>query len=1335
VNWDAFAQLPGAAEDNFEMLCRALVRRHYGRYGEFAARAAQPGVEFHLKLHTACDLGEPGRWYGWQCRWYDLPSGRALGSRRRAKIREAIATTERELPGLTDWVLWTRHLLTAGDQRWFYRLQTKMRLVLWTAAEVEEHLSGDAEILRSTYFGELVLTPNSLADLHAQAVAPIRRRWQPQVHQIVDAERMLRRMLGGTEPWDDLRELSDQLATEADRVRADLGDPAEPLANATAQAAEVARAASDRLAQAHGALERGDLDLLRQQLATGLAPLSPELVALPRGLRALRRRAALSVTNALADVRAARELLGDVDAHLGARLIAVVADAGCGKTELAAQLTAAEKHRPAGVLLHGRNLQAGQNLDDMARKIVLHETPVASMEALLAAVDAAGQRARRRLPVVIDGLNEAEDPRDWKSPLASLLEVLRRYPYVVVVSTVRSSFADEALPDSVDRLDIPDFGHDTREAIERYFAYYRIDPADAELPFGLLDHPLNLRLFCEVTNPDRAQVVGIEAIPRSLSAIFDRYLTQAAQRIAELAPRTHRYYELDIRDALEQIGVALWEQGTRDLDRKDLRQRLGDDARPWNESIVRALEEDGVLLRVPGDAPGAPRVQALYDPLAGHLIADAALSRHGRAQFAQWLRAPATRTALAGPLPDRHPLASDTFLALVGLLPRRPHRQQLWSLLEEPLRTVALREAADLEGAYLDADTVEQLKAVVAPPAAGPRDLFDRLSHTRGAPAHPLNADFLDAVLRPMGVAERDLRWTEWVRRRRNDILEDLRWLEEGWHASTERSPADRLRARWVMWTTTSTVRQLRDQATCTLYWFGRGDPAALFDLALDALATNDSYVPERLLAAAYGVTMAHQLPTPEFADALKTYLARLRDCFTGPAATHPTSHWLTRLYAQGTVRLAKTYYPDVVPAGLEANGRIPFAPGPTVDPIPDGDPRAAEIDRTLHMDFRNYTLGRLFRDRRNYDRSHAGHMEAVAHVRGTVWVLGWREAELGAVDATLRSNASSHEAARTERYGKKYGWVGFYTHAGRLNDDGRFPADRRGLPEVDIDPSFPERPPPVPIAVPIWARPTPADDRRWIRHGIVTVPDELLRRPDIGPHPGPWIAVHGHLNADDQSPRRRVFGLLMALLVKDADADRLVDAVRARHYPGNDWLPQQPPMDIYTFAGEIPWSPDFARDDPDGDAAAERYRYPVSVENGSPIEVEILAHEYVWESYHSALNQAHGALIPSRPFSDAFGLRGMPQTFNQALPDGTVTAVSLRGPAGLSGQLLYLREDLVHRYAAGRQLLWFMWGERQLLPPEFPPPRWLSRVYDDGAHIWRHIRRGEELFPPFASH
>ncbi len=52
---------------------------------------------------------------------------------------------------------------------------------------------------------------------------------------------------------------------------------------------------------------------------------------------------------------------------------------------------------------------------------------------------------------------------------------------------------------------------------------------------------------------------------------------------------------------------------------------------------------------------------------------------------------------------------------------------------------------------------------------------------------------------------------------------------------------------------------ELRDQATRTLYWFGRMNPEALFELTVDSLLVNDPYVCERMLAASYGVAMVLQ--------------------------------------------------------------------------------------------------------------------------------------------------------------------------------------------------------------------------------------------------------------------------------------------------------------------------------------------------------------------------------------------------------------------------------------------------------------------------------------------
>ena len=119
--------------------------------------------------------------------------------------------------------------------------------------------------------------------------------------------------------------------------------------------------------------------------------------------------------------------------------------------------------------------------------------------------------------------------------------------------------------------------------------------------------------------------------------------------------------------------------------------------------------------------------------------------------------------------------------------------------------------------------------------------------------------------------------------------------------------PAEKLRARWVMWTLTSTVRLLRDHATRALYWFGCKDPNALFDLTLDSLAINDPYVPERMVAACYGVAMSLwadprggsvRAALPEFANALV-------DRLFVPGAPDATRHVLMQDSALGIMACA----------------------------------------------------------------------------------------------------------------------------------------------------------------------------------------------------------------------------------------------------------------------------------------------------------------------------------------------------------------------------------------------------------------------------------------------
>lgn len=1311
LNWDNFSRLPGSLDKNFELLCRAIIRQNFGGFGIFSALANQPGVEFHLKLDRQCSaLGDTTRWWGWQCKWYDLPAKGALGTTRRNKIEEGIRKTESHVSGVTDWVLWTRRTLTADDQRWFKGISSKMTLHLWTEDDVNNLLIGHATILRNTYFGELILTPEILQERHEQSVAPIRARWQPEVHQAVAAEHKLRCMLGESYSWEVLSTLSTKLRSLSHIVESMTTIPAS-FVTQVQKVVATAKGSADTLDRIASAIKDGDFDILFDVLKLVPTTLESEVTSAPRRLRSANHSASLEVTNIVAGYFESLNVAFEVEAAFSSRIVAVVAPAGCGKTQLAAQLTVGTKSRPHGVLLHGRDFHANQTLDDLAKKVLIAARPVESMEALIAAIDAAGQRARHRLPIVIDGLNEAEDPRNWKPLIAALELLLEKHRYVLLVVTLRPEFVEEALPDETQQVEIKDYGDATDEAVRKHFHHWKIDPTDALLPF-FLGHPLTLRLFCEVTNGERKKIVGIDAMPGSLTELFDRYLKQVATQIAELAPRTRHYYAQDVNKAVNAIAQSYWYSRSRHIEIDELRSILRDEERPWDQSLVRMLEHEGILLRMPSNGNGA--YVPVYDRLGGHMIASALLAKHGEEIFEKWIKDPSTTTLLAGDYDKRHPLADDIVYSLVGQVPRRFYSKQLWQLADEPLCSVALRHASGLEAAYLDAETVEALLSLAR---EGDRNLLGQIWRTRGAINHPLNAEGLDRTLRPMRVGDRDLSWTEWVRRNQDDIFRDLENLERRWQ-QRERRVGDKLRAQWVMWTLTTTDRRLRDQATRSLYWFGRDDFEGLLDLTISSMTVNDAYVSERMLAAAYGVLMGCQFSDAVFGTALKGFLEHLGNALVGTNASAPTNHYLTRMYVRSIVLFADRFQPGAVPPCFAGNWQ--FQTADLIPSLAKGEEGSEEADRAIHMDFGNYIIGRLCKDRRNYDMEHQGHIAAVAHVRGTVWSLGWRTTTFGQLDRTMAemSYRGRGDRHKTERYGKKYSWIGFFTYAGVLESQDALPRDGR-LSSVDIDPSFPETPPidGDTDTSSAWLSPSMNGHEQWLRTSSTKLPDNIIVRNKIGMHKGPWIAVHGFLKAEDRILGREVFAFVSALVTHKHNVSPLEAAFKSGERP---WNIREVPSDHYTFAGEIPWHPSFAATGPDADSVS-LYQENIRAEN-EDIEVEVLAHEYVWESYHSEMNPLGNAKVPSRNFSDHFGLKSVGQSFNQFLPDGNCATITLSGVDGLEGDMLYIREDLLRQYIQERKIIWLVSGERELRPFPPSPPEWLLTALRNGENTWTEV-------------
>ena len=1200
LDWGKFSTLSGDERINFERLCRSIIRLSFGGIGQFFALKSQPGVEFHLKLNQSHEaLGQRDRWWGWQCKWFETTAKGDLKKASKDKIEDSLAKTHVALPGLTDWVLWTPYTLTKKDQSWFEDLNSHYTLHLWADEEVNTYLGGHAAYLRSTFFGELILAPHELAIRHKEAIEPIKSRWIEEAHQSVDAERQVREMLGETGAWLEVNSINNSLKETAElldrHIQGTLSEEAKQFKHACLTLSET-------LSEFHENLDKGLFEDTISLVDSYGGIINKEVALLPKKLRNQNSPDSFQVTNTLDDMHDAQELLGNAKEILTTRMVAILADAGGGKTQMAAQLTAPMAGRPAGVLFRGKSLKQGGNLDDLSKNFHIDGAPVNSIENLLRALDSAAIRSGCRLPLVIDGLNESEEPRDWYDLLSSLDVTLKRYPNVLVVCTLRTgerrrdnhhihgnvdkrkSFAQIALPQNIRVIESDGFGEDTQEAIRKYFDFYKIKIRDNEIADKTFEHPLNLRIFCETTNPQRKNEVVVDHAPASITLLFEKYLENIIVRISEMkfaVPYTKEQVEF----ALYHLGICLWESGTRDVSENLYKQAIDKvSALEWDCNLINLLSEEGVIFRNPGNQFGEYLLTPTYDLLGGYLVADSLLKKYPYNELFESLNGSDFLDKFNGE--NHHHLAVDVFRSLVTLMPHRTNGTHWWQYIDKSLQGAALFYATDCDASYIDSKTVQAIKTRLLNNPKVREQYFPQLEKFRGAIAHPLNAAFLDSFLNEMSTSERDLSWTEWLRKSNRDVyahqptFSDLEALESQWKKNIQqRSDVDQLKLLWIKWFLTSTDHAFRDNTTRAIYWYGRGGAKSLFDESLKSLAINDLYVPERMLAASYGVAMALHTEREHstFTSELNSYARSLYDAIFSEASPLKTTHILICEYASRTIELALQYDETLFSEEEVSVTKYPYEHG---DRDSWGE---SPLDATdygyygtpFRMDFANYTIGRLLPNRQNYDFDDPEYKKTRSQILWRVEELGWSEESFGELDKDISNSQSSYrgmeEKQKTDRYGKKYSWIAYHEMAGMLYPYDRldFYGDQRPS-LIDIDPSFPE-PMTAKSLFDVNLLGSPRqDNRKWMESGDPALDfTSLLTYADNDVE---WVVLDGHISQRETTIHRDTFCFIRSFLAPNDELPALLDHLQQQEMHNTGWrLPDAPSIGLI-FSGEVGW-------------------------------------------------------------------------------------------------------------------------------------------------------------------
>ena len=1069
LNWEKFKECSGDVRINFENLCRGIVRAHFGGYGHFKALKNQPGVEYHINLSEDCpSLGDSTQWFGWQCKWFELNKDKSLKAASKADIIDSLNKTVTHVPNITDWVLWTPFTLATKDQTWFEGLGSKypFKLHLWAEEELDNWLSGPAEMLRKTYFGELVLSFETLKEQHQRSIAPIKDRWLAPIHQTTKAEYEVRRALVVPSAYQETKTIKlslGQCRSNILKFETKLKNEAK-LFEAFINCSNEYLVILDNLEKM---LLEGDIESLHEWLTSSTLYISDDVKRFVRVLRKLKLPIALDAANALDDMFLAKRLFSSIDEKLKVTLVAVLADAGGGKTQLSAQLSTGKDGGSYGIYIQGKFLTKASTLDSLANRYKINGTSVGTFDELIFALNAAGQRAKCRLPIVIDGLNEAEDPRIWKDELATILPVLENAKNVLLVCTLRTgemprtgyyeqkhvaqreSFAVQALPDGVAKIEMDGFGEYTVKAIRDYLRYYKIDAGDTELPISFFKRPITLRIYCEVTNPDKSNVVKVNQFPTSLPEIFGRYIDYSCKKISEMTQLPQRYSEADIRLALYYLGQCWWESNSRDCDEKVFKNLIQNDV-AWDASLVNLLSQEGIIFRNPGERPGQFELTPVYDALGGFLIADYLIQSNPHDSDLLWFNNKVALEKFGGE--ESHYLSSDIFRSLVSLVPKKFQGVQLWTLIPQEYKLSALLGVFEIQPGLIDQESTNKIEECFQQAPDLRVEIFNRLVGVRSNKDNPLNSKFLTQLLRDLSVSERDLCWTEWTRLNSDKVVANVKRLIKKWAAhKTKVSDSDVLIAEWLMWSLTTTHRQLRDDITHALYQFGLKAPKHLFHLTLESSSVNDPYVFERMLAASYAVILNanflnQAIDTNGFAEKIKS-------SFYCVDSEIYTSHFMIGEYIQNIFRLSGISLTEeevVVKSALEnkfnsSRGKI------------DWEER---IKHPFKMDFENYTIGRLVPGRGNYNYSHEGYIQVKEQMLWRIMDLGWGE-NFDKVDSRIASLRSHPRMGipqgKIDRYGKKYAWIAYDEMAGvlkskkQLDDDWDSPAARVDLSFIPI--------------------------------------------------------------------------------------------------------------------------------------------------------------------------------------------------------------------------------------------------------------------------------------------
>jgi hypothetical protein len=209
-------------------------------------------------------------------------------------------------------------------------------------------------------------------------------------------------------------------------------------------------------------------------------------------------------------------------------------EAGIGKSHLLADIAErrAKRNQPS-ILLLGQRFTTEEPWSHIKKQLHLQ----CERDTFLGALNARAEVLGSRILLLIDALNEGDGKKLWKNYIGGFIAAIRRFPYLGLVLSVRSSYERVIIPKEL--IDVKElirirhsgFADHEYEAAKLFFETYSIKQPAIPLLHPEFSNPLFLKTFCEGLHKRRLHEIpeGYEGI----SAILDFYLSSVNEVVSE----------------------------------------------------------------------------------------------------------------------------------------------------------------------------------------------------------------------------------------------------------------------------------------------------------------------------------------------------------------------------------------------------------------------------------------------------------------------------------------------------------------------------------------------------------------------------------------------------------------------------------------------------------------------------------------------------------------------------------------------------------------------------------------------------------------------------------